>query len=116
MQTTISVWTRGRLRELAGGILSGLPDGMGPVLRSGILSPAGIARAALDLVLPATPGHIDRVARIEDALPGLPGVALAGSAYRGIGVRQCITQGQSAAERVLAAVGAPNRQSQIPSA
>jgi oxygen-dependent protoporphyrinogen oxidase len=62
------------------------------------------------------PGHIDRVARIEDALPGLPGVALAGSAYRGIGVPQCITQGQSAAERVLAAVGAPNRQSQIPSA
>lgn len=60
VQTTISVWTRGRLRELPGGILSGLPDGIRPVLRSGILSPAGIARAALDLVLPATPANGDR--------------------------------------------------------
>jgi oxygen-dependent protoporphyrinogen oxidase len=46
------VWTRGRLRELPPGILGGLPDGVGPVLRSGLLSPAGAARAGVDLVLP----------------------------------------------------------------
>lgn len=51
-QTTTAVWTRGGLRELPPGILSGLPDGVGPVLRSRILSPAGLARAALDLLLP----------------------------------------------------------------
>jgi protoporphyrinogen/coproporphyrinogen III oxidase len=51
-QTTTAVWARGGLRELPPGILGGLPDGVGPVLRSGILSPAGLARAALDLLLP----------------------------------------------------------------
>jgi len=50
------------------------------------------------------PGHLDRVARIEDQLAVLPGLALAGSAYRGLGVPQCIAQGQAAAERVLAAI------------
>ncbi len=53
-QLATSVWTRGRLRELRGNVLGGLPDGVTPLLRSGILSPLGIARASLDLVLPAT--------------------------------------------------------------
>ncbi|MGC9222050.1 MAG: protoporphyrinogen oxidase [Solirubrobacteraceae bacterium] len=46
------MWTRGALRQLAPGILSGLPDGVLPILRSGLVSPLGIARASLDLVLP----------------------------------------------------------------
>lgn len=52
--TATAVWTRGALRELPGNVLSGLPDGVAPMLRAGILSPPGIARAALDLVLPPT--------------------------------------------------------------
>lgn len=59
-QTATAVWTRGRLRELPSGILSGLPDGVGPVLRSGILSPLGLARAGLDLLLPASSANGDR--------------------------------------------------------
>jgi protoporphyrinogen/coproporphyrinogen III oxidase len=59
-ETAIGVWTRGRLRELPSGILSGLPAGLRPVLRSGILSPAGVARASLDLVLPPSPADGDR--------------------------------------------------------
>lgn len=51
------VWTGGRLRALPPGILGGMPDGVGPVLRSRILSPAGIARAALDLLAPASRLH-----------------------------------------------------------
>ncbi len=53
LQSRTAVWTRGRLRELPAGILGGLPDGIGPVLRSGILSPIGAARAGVDLMLPA---------------------------------------------------------------
>ena len=49
-----AVWTRGSLRELPGNVLGGLPEGVMPLLRSGILSPLGVARASLDLVLPAT--------------------------------------------------------------
>ena len=59
-QTATAVWTRGRLRELPAGILGGLPDGVGPVLRSGILSPLGLARAGLDLLLPASSVDGDR--------------------------------------------------------
>jgi oxygen-dependent protoporphyrinogen oxidase len=58
-RSTIHVYARGALRELPAGILGGLPDGLAPLLRSGILSPAGIARAALDLLLPPTPSEPD---------------------------------------------------------
>jgi protoporphyrinogen/coproporphyrinogen III oxidase len=47
-----SVWARGRLRPLPEGHVLGVPTRLGPLVRSGVLSPAGVARAALDLVLP----------------------------------------------------------------
>jgi len=45
--------SRGRLRVLPRGIMAGLPDGPMPFVRSGLLGPLGVARAGLDLVLPA---------------------------------------------------------------
>ncbi|HET6810823.1 MAG TPA: protoporphyrinogen oxidase [Acidimicrobiales bacterium] len=51
-------------------------------------------------------GHLDRVARIEAAVDTAPGLALAGSALRGIGIPACIAQGRQAAERVRAGLGA----------
>ena len=47
-----SVWARGRLRPLPDGLVLGVPGRLLPVARSGILSPVGMARAGLDLVLP----------------------------------------------------------------
>jgi protoporphyrinogen/coproporphyrinogen III oxidase len=47
-------------------------------------------------------GHLDRLERIERIVRQLPGFALAGNAYRGIGVPDCIRSGRDAAERVLA--------------
>src|ERR1035437_9571981 len=47
-----SVYARGRLRPLPEGLVRGVPSQVLPILRSGILSPSGIARAGLDLVLP----------------------------------------------------------------
>lgn len=44
-----------RLRPLPPGLLAGAPDGAGAIVRSGALSPKGLLRAGLDLVLPATP-------------------------------------------------------------
>lgn len=46
------VWSRGRLRLLPPSTLFGVPEKLVPLLRSGLLSPAGVARAGLDLVLP----------------------------------------------------------------
>jgi oxygen-dependent protoporphyrinogen oxidase len=47
-------------------------------------------------------GHLERVQRIESLLKQLPGVALAGNAYRGIGVPDCVRSGEEAAQQVLA--------------
>ena len=43
-------------------------------------------------------GHHERVARIEARLENLPGLKLAGSAFRGVGIPDCIHSGQVAAE------------------
>ncbi|MBI2244229.1 MAG: protoporphyrinogen oxidase [Nocardioides sp.] len=57
------IWSRGRLRRLPPGTAFGLPERLWPLLRSGLLGPAAVARAGLDLVLPRT------------ALPDDPSVA-----------------------------------------
>lgn len=49
-------------------------------------------------------GHLDRVARIEEQAAEA-GIQLAGAAYRGVGVPQCIHSGQQAAERAVARSG-----------
>jgi oxygen-dependent protoporphyrinogen oxidase len=49
-------------------------------------------------------GHAQRVARIEDLAGTLPGLELAGNAYRGVGIPHCIRSGQQAAERLLGAI------------
>ncbi|PQO42069.1 protoporphyrinogen oxidase [Blastopirellula marina] len=46
-------------------------------------------------------GHLDRVAALEAAAAQLPGLELAGNAYRGVGVPQCIQSGEQAAARVV---------------
>jgi len=45
-------------------------------------------------------GHLDRLDRIERLRLQLPGLALAGNAYRGIGVPDCIRSGRDAATQL----------------
>jgi protoporphyrinogen/coproporphyrinogen III oxidase len=49
-----------------------------------------------------TVGHLERLQRIESLLKQLPGLALAGNAYHGIGVPDCVRSGEAAAQQVLA--------------
>ena len=51
-------------------------------------------------------GHEALIERIEAALQGLPCVALAGSAYRGVGISDCVRTGEEAAEKVIQELGA----------
>jgi protoporphyrinogen/coproporphyrinogen III oxidase len=51
-------------------------------------------------------GHLERIQLVRDRVSALPGLALAGNAYQGIGVPDCIRTGQEAAEIVLRAVQA----------
>jgi oxygen-dependent protoporphyrinogen oxidase len=48
-------------------------------------------------------GHLERLQRIDDLLKQWPGLVLAGNAYRGIGVPDCVRSGEAAAQHVLAA-------------
>jgi protoporphyrinogen/coproporphyrinogen III oxidase len=49
-------------------------------------------------------GHLERLARIEAAVARRPGLALAGAAYRGVGIPDCIASGEAAAESVAVSV------------
>jgi protoporphyrinogen/coproporphyrinogen III oxidase len=49
-------------------------------------------------------GHPERVARIDAALTEHPGLAVAGAAYRGVGIPDCIRSGEGAAESVVRAL------------
>jgi oxygen-dependent protoporphyrinogen oxidase len=47
-------------------------------------------------------GHGTRLQEIESRLQGLPGLQLAGNAYTGIGIPDCIRMGRQAAARIIA--------------
>lgn len=49
-----------------------------------------------------TRGHLERLAAIESQTPKWPGLALAGNAYRGIGLPDCIASGEGAAKSIAA--------------
>lgn len=54
-------------------------------------------------------GHLECVGRIESALEGLPGLAVAGAAYRGVGIADCIRSGEDAAESIAHSLSAAAR-------
>jgi oxygen-dependent protoporphyrinogen oxidase len=45
-------------------------------------------------------GHLERLERIQRLRQQVPGLALAGNGYRGIGVPDCVRGGQEAAKEV----------------
>ncbi len=49
-----------------------------------------------------TVGHLERLAEAEKQLP--PGVVLAGNAYRGVGINDCVREAEAAAEKMLSAL------------
>jgi oxygen-dependent protoporphyrinogen oxidase len=48
-------------------------------------------------------GHLDRVAAIDRALAGTPGLFLAGSGFRAIGIPDCVADGREVARQAAAA-------------
>ncbi|MGB7134953.1 MAG: protoporphyrinogen oxidase [Acidobacteriaceae bacterium] len=49
-------------------------------------------------------GHLERMQYVRESIAAMPSLALAGNAYEGIGVPDCIRTGQHAAETVLKSV------------
>lgn len=60
-------------------------------------------------------GHTERLARIDRQLTSHPGLALAGAAYRGVGLPDCIASGETAAEAVAEAIRLQPRRVEAPS-
>ncbi|MCX2185152.1 protoporphyrinogen oxidase [Streptomyces sp. SKN60] len=53
--------------------------------------------------LPQYPvGHLARVERIRAAVAGLPGLALAGAVYEGVGIPACVASAERAADEIIA--------------
>jgi protoporphyrinogen/coproporphyrinogen III oxidase len=52
--TTAAIWSRDELRPLPKRQFMGVPSDMAELAKSGVVSPDGVARAALDLTAPAT--------------------------------------------------------------
>jgi protoporphyrinogen/coproporphyrinogen III oxidase len=50
-------------------------------------------------------GHVDKIARIHTLRRQLPGIFLAGNAYSGVGVPDCVRSGKQAASDALTAIG-----------
>jgi oxygen-dependent protoporphyrinogen oxidase len=50
-------------------------------------------------------GHLERLQRIEARRQKLPGLALAGNGYHGIGVPDCVRSGTEAAGKILTEMG-----------
>jgi len=46
-------------------------------------------------------GHLDHVKRIENHLADQPGLAVAGNAFGGVGVPDCVHSGENAAEKIM---------------
>lgn len=58
--------------------------------------------------LPQYPvGHLSRVARIRTAVAALPGLAVCGALYDGVGIPACVASAGKAAEAVIASIGTP---------
>ncbi len=49
-------------------------------------------------------GHLDRIAEIEHLVATIPSFALAGAAYRGVGIPDCVRSGEQAADAIFEAL------------
>jgi oxygen-dependent protoporphyrinogen oxidase len=93
---------------MGGGALPLSDDALVEMARSELRSIMGLQAAPVfhsiarwpDSMAQYSVGHEQRVSRIESILETIPGLHLAGNAYRGIGVPDCIRMGKEAAARV----------------
>jgi oxygen-dependent protoporphyrinogen oxidase len=59
-------------------------------------------------------GHLQRVARVEQGLMGIPGLFVTGSGFRAIGIPDCITDGRETAALAAAFIAEPRQSGHNP--
>jgi oxygen-dependent protoporphyrinogen oxidase len=83
--------------DLVAGCLADLTDMLGPV---GTLLDSRVSRWGGGLPQYAV-GHLARVAAARAGVASLPGLAVCGAAYDGIGIPACIRSAHAAVDQVL---------------
>jgi oxygen-dependent protoporphyrinogen oxidase len=88
--------------QIVGIVVSELQEILGPQVR-GLRSEPLFARVYKwkSAMAQYGVGHLERLDRIEALRRQLPGLALAGNAYRGIGVPDCVRSGRDAVKQLL---------------
>ena len=54
-------------------------------------------------------GHLDRIAQIRDRVAQHPGLDVAGNGFEGVGIPDCVRDGERAAERMMTGIAAKRR-------
>jgi protoporphyrinogen/coproporphyrinogen III oxidase len=88
-------------RELVNTVLAELTDAIGV---TGPPVDAHVSRWGGALPQYAV-GHVGRMARVRAAVEAVPGLAVCGAAYDGVGVAACVASAQRAANKVLQGLG-----------
>ena len=64
-------------------------------------------------------GHLERVERIRSSVAAVPGLAVAGASYDGVGIPACVASGRAAAHQALAGsagLAGPTAPTEVPAA
>ncbi len=103
------LWWQGRLRPLPEGLVLGVPRQLAPLIGSRILSPRGVLRAALDLVLPR--GQLPATLTVWELIAGRFGAEVADRLVDPLvgGIHAGSTRDLAAAEVVPQLVAAATR-------
>lgn len=90
-------------RELLSAVLADLDTVLGAVLPAPVDSQLQRWGGALPQY---AVGHLGLVSRVEEEVAALPGLELAGAAYRGVGIPACVASGRRAGTAVATHLGA----------
>lgn len=94
-------WTEESDEAILSAVRAGLEKAMGlkaePIVTRIFRWPRAMAQYKVN--------HLDRVDRVDKLMQQQPGVYLAGAAYRGVGLPDCVREGNQAAERVAKHLG-----------
>ncbi len=108
-----TILLRAFLPERSAAILAGDDDSIVAAVHADLARTVGLREAPIvrnvarwqDAMPRYTVGHLDRVAAAEAAMAARPEIVLAGAAFHGVGVPECIARGRDAARRAVAGAG-----------
>jgi protoporphyrinogen/coproporphyrinogen III oxidase len=86
-------------QELVSQVMTDLQRLMGPTVTEPLFAEVSRHKAAMSQYLP---GHLERLRELEAELAeAWPGLFVTGRSYRGVGIPDCIAQGEEAAQRLF---------------